>query len=244
MPWMIPAAIIGSSLLGSNAASNAASTQANAANRAADLQNQQYQQTRQDQMPWLQAGQRALGKLEAASDYTPFGMDQFTQDPGYAFRLKEGQRALDASAAARGGLISGNALRAAQGYGQEMGSQEYQNAFNRYQAERQARLGPLQSLAGVGQTTANTLGQAGAANANAVGNYLTGGAAAQAAGMVGGANAVTGGLGTYLNYNQGNNLLNALRGGNQNLVSQYGAGNVYSPSGSTGMTSLNWNGEP
>jgi hypothetical protein len=241
---MIPAAIIGSSLLGSNAASNAASTQANAANRAADLQNQQYQQTRQDQMPWLQAGQRALGKLEAASDYTPFGMDQFTQDPGYAFRLKEGQRALDASAAARGGLISGNALRAAQGYGQEMGSQEYQNAFNRYQAERQARLGPLQSLAGVGQTTANTLGQAGAANANAVGNYLTGGAAAQAAGMVGGANAVTGGLGTYLNYNQGNNLLNALRGGNQNLVSQYGAGNVYSPSGSTGMTSLNWNGEP
>jgi hypothetical protein len=172
-------------------------------------------------------------------------MSQFTQDPGYAFRLKEGQRALDASAAARGGLISGNALRAAQGYGQEMGSQEYQNAFNRYQAERQARLGPLQSLAGVGQTTAQQLGVAGAANAGAVGNYLTGGAAAQAAGQVGSANAVTGGLGTYLNYNQGNNLLNALRGGgNQNLVGQYGAGNVYSPNGSTGMTSLNWNGEP
>jgi hypothetical protein len=217
---MIPAAIIGSSLLGSNAASNAASTQANAANRAADLQQKQYEQTRQDQMPWMQAGQRALGKLETASDYTPFGMSQFTQDPGYAFRLKEGQRALDASAAARGGLISGNALRAAQGYGQEMGSQEYQNAFNRYQAERQARLGPLQSLAGVGQTTAQQLGAAGAANAGAVGNYLTGGAAAQAAGQVGGANAVTGGLGTYLNYNQGNNLLNALRGGGGGYTTQ------------------------
>jgi hypothetical protein len=243
---MIPAAIIGSSLLGSNAASKAASTQANAANRAADLQNQQYQQTRQDQMPYMEAGRTALNALTPlATNYQKFGMDQFTQDPGYAFRLKEGQRALDASAAARGGLISGNALRAAQGYGQEMGSQEYQNAFNRYQAERQAQLGPLQSLAGVGQTTAQQVGAMGAANAGAVGNYLTGGAAAQAAGMVGGANAVTGGLGTYLNYNQGNNLLNALRGGgNQNLVGQYGAGNVYSPSGSTGMTSLNWNGEP
>jgi hypothetical protein len=234
------AAILGSSVIGAVSSKNAADTQANAANRAADLQNQQYQQTRQDQMPWMQAGQRALGKLEAVSDYTPFGMSQFTQDPGYAFRLKEGQRALDASAAARGGLISGNALRAAQGYGQEMGSQEYQNAFNRYQAERQARLGPLQSLAGVGQTTAQQLGQTGAANAANVGNYLTGGAAAQAAGGIGAANAISGGVSQYLNYNQGNNLLNVLN--NRNLVNQYGAGNVYTPQGG-GNTNLSWNGE-
>jgi len=213
MPWMIPAAIIGSSLLGSSAASRAASQQANAANRAADLQNEQYQQTRRDQMPYMQAGTRALTKLEGLADYQKFGMDQFTQDPGYAFRLKEGMNALNNQAAARGGLISGNALRAAQKYGQEMGSQEYTNAFNRYQAERNAQLNPLQSLAGVGQTTAQQLGAMGAANAGAVGNYLTGGAAANAAGTVGGANAITSGLGTYLNYNQGNNLLSALRGG-------------------------------
>jgi hypothetical protein len=213
MPWMIPAAIIGSSLLSSSAASSAASQQANAANRAADLQQKQYEQTRQDQMPWMQAGGRALTKLEKEVDYTPFGMNEFTADPGYAFRLKQGMNALNNQAAARGGLISGNALRAAQGYGQEMGSQEYQNAFNRYQTERNARLNPLQSLAGVGQTTAQQLGVAGAANAGAVGNYLTGGAAAGAAGTVGSANAISSGLGTYLNYNQGNNLLSALRGG-------------------------------
>jgi hypothetical protein len=219
---MIPAAIVGSSLLGSRASSNAASTQAAAADRAAELQNQQYQQTRQDQMPWMQAGQTALNALTPlATNYQKFGMGQFQQDPGYAFRLSEGQKALDAQAAARGGLISGNALKAAQAYGQNMGSQEYQNAFNRYQAERQAQLGPLQSLAGVGQTTAQQLGAAGAANAGAMGNYLTGGAAAQAAGQVGGANAITGGLSTYLNYNQGNNLLNALRGGN---IGQSGGG--------------------
>jgi hypothetical protein len=161
-------------------------------------------------MPFLQAGVRALGKLEGVSDYTPFSYDEFTKDPGYAFRLKEGQKALDAQAAARGGLISGNALRAATSYGQEMGSQEYTNAFNRYQQERAARLQPLQSLAGVGQTTAANLGQAGAANANTMGNYLTGGAAASAAGNVGAANAYSNAVGTYLNYNQGNNLVNAL----------------------------------
>jgi hypothetical protein len=85
----------------------------------------------------------------------------------------------------------------------------------------------LQSLAGVGQSTAAQLGTAGAANAGAVGNYLTGGAAAQAAGMVGGANAVTSGLGTYLNYNQSNNLINALRnnqGGGGGGSIGYGSG--------------------
>jgi hypothetical protein len=140
-----------------------------------------------------------------------FGMDTFSKDPGYGFRLAEGQKALDRSAAARGGLISGGALKAAQRYGQEMGSQEYTNAFNRYQLERNAQLNPLQSLAGVGQTTANQLGQFGASNAANVGNLMTGGAAASAAGQVGVANAVTGGLNTYMNYSQNNALLNALK---------------------------------
>jgi hypothetical protein len=216
------AAIVGSAYLGSQAASGAGEAQANATTNAANLTNEQFQQTRQDQMPWLQAGARALAKLEGAVDYTPFGMDQFNADPGYAFRLKEGQKALDAQAAARGGLISGNALRAAVGYGQEMGSQEYTNAFNRYQQERAAKLQPLQSLAGVGQTTAANLGAAGAANANAVGNYLTGGAAANAAGTVGAANAYTGGLGTYLNYNQGNNLVAALNQNRYGTPAGYG----------------------
>lgn len=206
-------AIIGSALLGAAASRSASKTQASATQQAADISQQQYEQTRQDLEPWRKAGEGALNKLIPLSEYQKFGMDQFQQDPGYAFRLSEGQKALDRSAAARGGLISGGALRAATRYGQDMGSQEYQNAFNRYQIERNAQLAPLQSLAGIGQTTATQLGQTGAANAANVGNYLTGGAAAQAAGQVGMANAFTGGLGTYLNYNQGNALINAL---NQN----------------------------
>jgi hypothetical protein len=221
---MLPAAIAGSALLGASSAKSAASTQAAAADRAAELQNQQYQQTREDLAPYRAAGVNALGKLEGMADYTMFGPEQFSRDPGYGFRLSEGQKALDRQAAARGGLISGGALKAAQRFGQEMGSQEYTNAFNRYQIERAAKLGPYQSLANVGQTTANQLGQFGATNAANVGNLMTGGAAASAAGQVGASNAFTGGVGQYINYSQGNNLLNALK----NRGSTYGGSSLMS----------------
>jgi hypothetical protein len=208
--WVAGATVV-SSLVGARTAKSAASTQAAAADRAAELQKEQFERQVELQAPFREAGVRALPELEAASRYTPFGMGQFQQDPGYAFRLAEGQKALDRQAAARGGLISGSALKAAQRYGQEMGSQEYTNAFNRYQIERNARLNPLQSLAGFGQTSVNQLGQAGQNYATNVGNLMTGGAAAQAAGQVGAANAITGGLGTYLNYSQNNALLEALK---------------------------------
>lgn len=204
------AAILGSAIVGGLASRSAAKSQARAADRAADLQQEQFEREIELQAPWREAGERALGKLETASEYTPFGMSQFQQDPGYGFRLAEGQKALERQAAARGGLISGGALKAAQRYGQEMGSQEYTNAFNRYQTERQARLGPLQSLAGVGQTAVNQLGQAGQQYATGAGEALTSGAAARASGYVGGANALTQGLGSYLNYSQNQQLLNRL----------------------------------
>jgi hypothetical protein len=210
MTW-VGTAVVGSVAVGAYAANKAANTQADAANRAADLQNQQYQQNVERQKPFYDVGVNALPELVAASKYTPFGMQQFQADPGYAFRLKEGQQALDRQAAARGGLISGGALKAAQRYGQEMGSQEYTNAFNRYQAERQARLGPLQALTGMGQTTAQQVGAAGQNMATNVGEAYQGAANARASGYVGGANAITGGVGQYLNYTGNQNMTNALR---------------------------------
>jgi len=198
--YLTPAAMLGNSLIGANAANRAADVQADAARYSADLLNQQYQQTRQDQMPWMLAGQTALNKLIPLTDYKKFDMTQFQADPGYAFRLSEGQKQLDRMAAIRGGQISGGALKAAARYGQEMGSQEYQNAFNRYQTERAAQLNPLQSLAGVGQTTAQNLGSLGANYAANAGEAATGAANARASGYIGGANALTGGINQYLNY--------------------------------------------
>jgi hypothetical protein len=222
MAW-VTAAVIGSTLYSANqankaaqgqsdAARQAAETQSAASRYAADLQQKQYEENVQRQQPFYQAGVNALPALVQASNYTPFSQQQFQADPGYAFRLSEGQKALDRSAAARGGLISGSALKAATRYGQDMGSQEYTNAFNRYQAERQARLGPLQSLTGMGQTTAQQLGAAGQTNASNIGNYgmqganataegYLGSANARASGYMGASNAVNSGLTTYLNYN-------------------------------------------
>lgn len=202
MGWMA-AAVIGSSLLGASSAESAADTQAAAADRAGELQQQQFERQVELQAPFREAGMRALPELEAASRYTPFGMQQFQQDPGYGFRLAEGQKALERQAAARGGLISGGALKAATRYGQEMGSQEYTNAFNRYQTERQARLNPLQSLAGMAQTSAGQLGQAGQAMASGVGEAGAQAAQARASGYMGGANALSQGLSQYMGYSQG-----------------------------------------
>jgi hypothetical protein len=225
------AAIIGGSVLGAYSASEAADAQSEAAAQSTAMQGQissqqmalqreQFERQLELQKPWREAGEQALNKLIPLSDYQKFGMDQYKEDPGYAFRLAEGQKALDRQAAARGGLISGGALKAATRYGQEMGSQEYTNAFNRYQTERAAQLQPLQSLAGVGQTAAQTLGNAGqtmtAGMTGALGNYGNAaseayGAAGQAraSGYMGMANAASGGLGQYLNYqqNQSNNAL-------------------------------------
>jgi hypothetical protein len=210
MEWMTGAAILGSSLIGANAANRAGNQQAAASDRAAELQYQQYQDTVKRQKPFYDVGVNALPELVNASKYTNFGMDQFKADPGYAFRLSEGQKALERSAAARGGLLSGGTGKALERFGQDYGSQEYTNAFNRYQAERQARLGPLQSLTGMGQTTAQQLSTAGQNMATNVGNDITNSAAARASGYVGSANALSGGLGQYLNYTSNQNLVNAL----------------------------------
>jgi hypothetical protein len=233
-------AILGAGLLGAAASRSSSKTQASAAAQAADIQKTQFEQTREDQAPYRTAGYNALAEMQRTAGNVPgafkFGAGDYQADPGYAFRLSEGQKALDRQAAARGGLISGGALRAAQRYGQEMGSQEFGNAYNRaltgYNtgvASENQLYNRQAGLAGIGQTSANLVGQFGQNYATNVGNLMTGAGAAQAAGQVGMANAVTGGLGTYLNYNQGNNLLNVLQ--NQNLRNQYGTGNVYTSTG-------------
>lgn len=139
-----------------------------------------------------------------------FSMQDFEQDPGYAFRLSEGQKALDRSAAARGGLQSGAALKAAARYGQDMGSQEYQNAFNRYQINRSNQLNPLQGLMGSGQSATNTMGsnigafgQQSAENAYQIGN-------ARASSYANTANAINQGIGGVTGYFANQPMNNAM----------------------------------
>ena len=208
-------AAIGGALQGSAAARDQAKSieqagqmGAQAAQNAAEIQRQMFERQVALQEPWRQAGVNALAQLAPlASQYTPFGMQQFQQDPGYAFRMSEGMKALERSAAARGGLLSGAQMKGVQRYGQDLASQEYQNAFNRYQAERQARLGPLQSLAGVGQTATQQLGEYGGQTAARMGQAALSGGADVANAMLGAANVRAsqyGGMGNALGTALGN----------------------------------------
>lgn len=150
-----------------DAAEQAANAQRDASKQAQDTQYKIWQEQKELQQPWYDVGVRALPQLEAQASAMPAvftGKVDLTQDPGYAFRLKEGLNALDRTASARGGLLSGGALKAAAAYGQEMGSQEYQNAYARaldqYNANvqrEQTGYNRLAGLAGVGQQTAGTL---------------------------------------------------------------------------------------
>lgn len=204
-------------LLSSSAANKAAKTQARAADKATDLQREQWLKTLELNKPFYEAGitgQNALmqylglGGDPNAANYgagmKPFTGADLATEPGYAFRLSEGVNALNKQAAAKGGLISGAALKEAQRYGQDYASGEYQNAYNRYWNQRNQLLNPLQSLLGQGQTTAGAIGNAGQNYANQAGANMQNAAAARASGYVGGANALTsalsGAVTPYMNY--------------------------------------------
>jgi len=202
-------ASLGGAAIASSAAKKAAQTQTQAAQDAQAAQERMYERQVALQEPFRQAGLTAqnqimqllgIGGDANAPGYgslaKPFGTQQFQQDPGYAFRQSEGMKALERSAAARGGLLSGSAMKGIQRFGQDLASQEYQNAFNRYQVERAARLNPLQSLMGSGQSAVNTLtGAAGQAGQNEAANLYNAGQA-RASGYVGSANALAGALGS------------------------------------------------
>jgi hypothetical protein len=133
-----------------------------------------------------------------------FSMADFEADPGYAFRLSEGLKAIEGRAASRGGLLSGNTLRGLTDYGQGSASQEYTNAFNRYQLNRRNQLEPLENLTGMARSSANTLtgaagsrGEALASNSYQLGNVQAAGEIARGnamAGMVGGITDALGGF--------------------------------------------------
>lgn len=153
-------ATLGGAYMTGKAAKSAAQTGAEASDRAAALQKQIYEESVARQAPFLQTGTEFFNQLAALQRGGPGAAQQFLQmDPGYGFRLSEGMKALERGAAARGGLISGNALRAAQRYGQDMASQEFGSAYNR-----------LAGLANVGPQAAGVMSNLGQNYAGNVGN--------------------------------------------------------------------------
>jgi hypothetical protein len=153
-------------LLGYNAAGNAADAEAEAYQQAIAEQRRQYDTTRADLQPWMQAGQGALNNLQNPST-------AFQASPGYEWARNEGQRDIGNSFAARGGAASGNALKALSEFQTGLAQQDYGNWWN-----QQA------GLAGVGQTATTNVGAFGQNSAGNVGNYLANQGASRASGVM------------------------------------------------------------
>lgn len=216
---MVAAAVIGGAVIGGLATSisggKAASAQENAANTAQQTQLQMYNQTRADQAPYRQAGYTALGQLgtgtQAGGEFNRnFTMADFNKDPGYQFRMDQGSQALQRSAAARGGLLNGGTLKALDRYGQDFASNEYSNAYNRFNTDQSTRFNRLASIAGIGQTSVNQTGQIGANTANQIGSAQMGYGNAAAAGYINQGNAISNGASSIGNFYLQQQYLKAL----------------------------------
>jgi hypothetical protein len=229
-PWYLsPTALqTGASLVGGliqNASQRqAASMQSDAAQRGIDLASDINRQQLALNAPFYDAGVTGqnrlmdllgLGKNTGAADYgkysKDFSMADYQADPGYAFRLSEGMKQLGRTAAGRGGLISGQTMKGLQDYAQNSASQEYGNAFNRYQINRANQLQPLGNLQNVGVSAANqqssTLGNYGSNVSNLMGQQ----GQAQAAGALGQGNTINNAIGSGISAYQNNALVEQLR---------------------------------
>lgn len=192
-------AIVGGAAIGAVGSIVGAGEQADAAEAASDAQVQAnreniefqkwlFEQQKEYQKPWYDVGREAIGQLWAdfqSGAYDP-GKFNFEADPGYQFRLREGMKAIEGSAAARGGLLSGGAVKAGADYASGLASQEYQNAFNRYLSQedlKNRRYNQFANIAGIGQTAAGSMQTAGSEMGRQVGasTIASGNAIAQGA---------------------------------------------------------------
>lgn len=205
MPVGTAAAIIGGSLIGGATsmfgASKAAKAQKQAAQQAGDIQRQQFEQTREDLAPYRDVGTNALSRYQNllgmnGQDAYQSSLNDYQQSPFLAQLVKDTQRGVDASSAARGGLYSG---ATAQAIGDRTG-QLYLGDFNNY-------LSRVGGLVDTGASAATQTGQFGANAASGQANAATMAGNAKAGGYINMANGVNNAL------SQGASLYGAYKGG-------------------------------
>jgi hypothetical protein len=167
----------GASQLG-QASMDAANRLAASNQTATQLQSRMYEDQVARQQPFYQAGLNALpeytkGVMPGGDLVRPFAATDFQTDPGYGFRMSEGMKALDRTAASRGNLLSGATFKGAQRFNQDMASNEYNNAYNRYVGNQATQRNALAGLTGFAPTAAQQIGNAGSNYATNVNNLST-----------------------------------------------------------------------
>lgn len=182
-------AALGGAYLQSEASKDAADTQSDASRYAADIGQQQYEQSRADQMPWLEAGESALTELQTRMGQEPSFAD-YQQSDYSKFIQQQGLDSIEAKSRAGGYYNTGATSKDMMQYSQDIAGQDYQQFLGNYYQS----LNPYMQMAGLGQQQANTMAQQGAQSAAQQGTYAMSGANAQAAGQIGAANAYSGAI--------------------------------------------------
>lgn len=239
MSWVavaVAGGAVAGSLIQSQGAKSAASTQSAAGQRAIDLQGQIYGQTRSDLSPYREAGLAALTRLQRLMGIGPEGASSPTNpevgsldrnfttadlnaDPvyqsGLEFGLNEGTKGINARALSAGNYDSGATLKALSRYATDYGSTKGAESYNRFVTNQGNRYNRLSGIAGSGQNAANMTGNLGAAYGANVGNTMTGIGNAQAASQIAQGNAIAGGISNVTGYLGQQSLLNQLSPGAQ-----------------------------
>lgn len=164
---------IGGSLGQSMATKNAASQASDATDRANQLLADQFWQTRQDNLPLMELRNALLPNIKSlALQDSNVTAAEAMADPGYQFGLNQGSRLLQGSAAARGGLHSGAAMKALTKFGNDYATTKFNDVFNRKQTVVGNNFNRMTGAAGLGQAGYNQVNQAGANYASGVGGNI------------------------------------------------------------------------
>ena len=209
MTWVTVAVVGGGATLASGymqgeAAKSAANTVAGGTRYAADINKQMFDITNENLRPYREAGTTTLKDLltkmpELTRAYTA---EDFAKgiDPGYQFRLAQGQKALENQYNRGGGLVSGNAMQGMQDYTQGQASQEFGAAFGRNAATQTNIFNRLKGIADMGLGATGTTANAATSAGESMGSAAIAGAQAQGAGQIGQAKAYGNTLTGMANY--------------------------------------------
>lgn len=208
MGWVaaaVAASSVASSVIGGNAAQNAAGQYANAAGQGIQYNQQMYNNVLGQNQNYMNTGQTGLDLYNglASSGYLtaqPTMNDLTKLMPNYQFGLTQGMGQFNAGVNAAGGAVSGNAIQGGQQFAQDYAGNSLNNAFNQYQANRSNVVSNVNALTGVGQQANQTVANAAAGTSASVSNALSNIGNAQAAGTMGQANAQMSGLNNISNY--------------------------------------------
>jgi hypothetical protein len=168
--WVMGVATLAVGAYGANqqrrAGERGAQAQEDAANAASAEDRRQYDLSRQDQLPFLQAGYDAIARQQAALNGDWSG---FNNSPDYAYARDQSLQALERGAAARGGFMGGGADADRMTMANGLASQNFNNYWSRLAGMAGQGQGSAQNLAGYGAQMAGNIGSnlMNAANARA-----------------------------------------------------------------------------